>query len=123
LSRHPIDTIQTAAFIEGSRDDVILEGKDQLKTFSINPHKVLGQRLHKSDSKFYNRDINHIILEDYDPINIYEMKVLPADERSIHKFNEATFVGIDKANTNSMEACTVYTLPYWMGVYHKMLKL
>jgi hypothetical protein len=30
-------------------------------------------------------------MEDYDAMNIYEMKVLPADERSIHKFNGATF--------------------------------
>jgi hypothetical protein len=30
-------------------------------------------------------------MEDYDAMNIYEMKVLPPDERSIHKFNGATF--------------------------------
>ena len=55
-------------------------------------------------------------------MNIYEIKVLPADERSIHKFNSGTFHNIDEGNPNSMQAATIYTLPYWMGVYHNMLK-
>jgi hypothetical protein len=91
LSRHPVDTVKTAAFIEGSRSDVIIEGQDHSSTFSINPHKILGQRLQKSDAKYFDRAINHLIMEDYDAMNIYEMKVLPPDERSIHKFNGATF--------------------------------
>lgn len=56
-------------------------------------------------------------------MNIYEMKVLPADERSIHKFNGATFEDIARGSLTEMEASTLFTLPYWMGVYHKMLPL
>jgi hypothetical protein len=45
LSRHPIDTTQTTAFIEGSRNDVIMEGKDAISTLSVDPHQVIGERL------------------------------------------------------------------------------
>jgi hypothetical protein len=47
--------------------------------------------------------------------------VLPADERSIHKFNGATFDRITSNNYNRREAATPYTLPYWLGVYHNMI--
>jgi hypothetical protein len=65
--------------------------------------------------------VNSLVAEDYNPMNIYEFKILPSDERHLHKFNAASFNDIDKGDKNSMEACTIYTLPYWMGVYHKML--
>lgn len=35
-------------------------------------------------------------------MNIYEFKVLPADERRLHKFNGATFENVMGGNANSM---------------------
>jgi hypothetical protein len=51
------------------------------------------------------------------------VKVLPADERSIHKFNGATFEKIyNSHNPRSIQPSTTYTLPYWLGVYHGLIK-
>jgi len=69
-------------------------GKDNLKG-TFDPHKVIGRRLHWPDSIYVQRPVNFKINPDYDPMNIYEFKVLPADERSIHKFNGATFANAD----------------------------
>ncbi len=123
LSRTSIDTRRTAAFIEGSRNDVIVEGKSQLKQLSINPDKIIGKRKQKEDAGAINRTINYQIKANYDPMNIYDNKVLPADERSIHKFNAATFESIYSSSPNTMEAATIFTLPYWLGVYHNMIEL
>ena len=56
-------------------------------------------------------------------MNIYEINPLPQDERNIHKYNRATYVSIDSSNKNSWESATVFTLPYWLGVYHKMIEV
>lgn len=55
-----------------------------------------------SDAVFNNRTINYQINPDYDPMNIYEIKVLPKDERTIKKFNGATYEGIYGGDPNSM---------------------
>ena len=62
------------------------------------------------------------IFPNFDPMNIYQIKVLPGDERSVHKFNGATFTKIDAHSPTTMEAATLFTLPYWLGVYHGMLE-
>lgn len=84
---------------------------------------VIGRRKHETDALSVSRDINYKIDPNYDPMNIYDYKVLPADERSIHKFNGATFDNIFSSSVNGMEAATIYTLPYWLGVYHGMIDL
>ena len=48
--------------------------------------------------------------------------VAPADERSMHKYNGSTYEMDNNHNPNEMEGSTTYTLPYWMGRYHGMLK-
>ncbi len=62
-----------------------------MSTLSIDPANVLGRRELKSDGDYFSRDVNFKVAEDYDPMNIYEFKVLPSDERRLHKFNSATF--------------------------------
>lgn len=49
-------------------------------------------------------------------------KIAAPDERSIHKFNNSTYILEENYSPNSMEGSTYYTLPYWMGRYHGMLK-
>ena len=67
-------------------------------------------------------EINRKVFPGFDPNNIYQMKVLPADERSLHKFNGANFDKPDGDHApNNMEGSTTYTLPYWFGLYHNML--
>ena len=54
-------------------------------------------------------------------MNMYPIHVLPPDERSVHKFNGPTFTSIDGGNKNTKEAATLFTLPYWLGVYHNLI--
>jgi hypothetical protein len=60
----------------------------------MNPRKVIGQRRHKTDVIAVKREINSKIDPNYDPINIYDYKPLPSDERSIHKFNGGSLENI-----------------------------
>lgn len=70
-----------------------------------------------------NSETNRKVFPNFNPNNIYEVKVLPADERSIHKFNGATFQNIDRNhNPKSIQPSTTFTLPYWLGAYHEMIK-
>ena len=52
--------------------------------------------------------------------------VAAPDERSFHKFNRPTYVlkGADQEyyQPMMMEASTTYTLPYWLGRYHRLLR-
>ena len=119
LARAAIDCTKYQAFFVGARPDIIYEG-----FFTANPHKVVGKRTSKADMKFVNNPSNKIIFPDFDPSSIYEIKVLPADERRIHKFNGGTFDHTDLDHAPGViEAATIYTLPYWFGVYHGMLKM
>ena len=68
----------------------------------MDPQRVIGQRKLKSDARYFSRPINYTVLKTYDPMNIYEFKVLPADERSVHKFNGATFENINSGNKDQI---------------------
>ena len=47
-----------------------------------------------------------------------EIRVVPADERGIHKFDNSTYNLNHKNNPQLMEGCTNFTMPYWIGRYH-----
>ena len=49
-----------------------------------------------------------------------EIRVVPQDERNLHKFNGPTYE-LGGGDANRMEGSTTYTLPYWMGRYHNMI--
>ena len=116
LSRHPIDTIRWQAFIDGARPDVLLDNG-----ISINPNSVVGKRTSLSDSKLAASTTNTSIDSRYDPMNIYQIIAVPADERSVHKFNGTNFTDSNSHDADTMEPATTYTLPYWFGRYHNML--
>ena len=52
-----------------------------------------------------------------------EIRVVPFDERSVHKYNRSSYKLTDggRDNPNEAEGSTTYTLPYWMGRYHNMI--
>lgn len=116
LSRFPVSTITHTAYVQGSRPDVIFEG-----FFSVNPNNVIGSRISKKDSEYVNKTKNYEVFSDFNPNKIYEINPLPQDERGMHKYNGVTYENIDRGNPNHFEAATVFTLPYWLGVYHKMI--
>ena len=50
-----------------------------------------------------------------------EIRVVPADERGIHKFDNTTYNLNHKNNPQLMEGCTNFTMPYWLGRYHGLI--
>lgn len=89
LERHPVSTVKYTAYIEGSRPDVLCEGDKP--AISVDPKKIIQKRKHTSDFAYLERPSNKKTVADYDPNNLYEIKVLPKDERCMEKFNSATF--------------------------------
>ena len=116
LSRHPVDTTRNQGFIPGSRPDVLDDCG-----ISIRPDIILGTRTSRQDTKNAVSDLNLKIFPKYDPKSIYQIIVLPQDERAIHKFNTPTFTDINRSDTRLMEPATTYTLPYWFSRYHNLL--
>lgn len=65
-----------------------------MNALTVDPSNVIGRRLLQSDADYFSRAINYKVVEDYDPMNIYEFRVLPPDERKLHKFNNGYFVDV-----------------------------
>ena len=116
LSRHPVDTTRNQGFIPGSRPDVLDDCG-----ISIRPDIIMGTRTSWQDTKNAISALNKRIFPGYDPKNIYQIIVLPPDERAIHKFNNPTFTDINDTDIRLMEPATTYTLPYWFSRYHHLL--
>ena len=117
LNRHPVDTRSWQAFIDGSRPDVLVDNE-----ISIDPDIVIGTRTSKTDMENADNPTNKLIFPEYNPENIYQIKVLPQDERSYHRYNRSSFTNNSRSRPTNMEASTTYSLPYWMGRYHNMIK-
>ena len=117
LSRHPIDTRKYQTYIEGSRSDVLNDND-----LSVNPDKIIGRRTSKTDAINADNPINKKVMSSYDPYNIYEIKVLPQDERALHRYDRSSFKKNSADESNSIETAYTYTLPYWLGRYHGMLE-
>jgi hypothetical protein len=75
----------------------LIEG--QIPKIAVNPYKLLGKRISPYDISLADKPINYNVFPDYKPNMIYQIKALPADERSLHKFNGASFDNID-SNAN-----------------------
>ncbi len=50
---------------------MIIEGKDQVSTLSVDPQLIIAKRILKSDEKYFSRPINSKVVNSYDPMNIY----------------------------------------------------
>ena len=120
LSRHPIDTRKYLA-TNNNRDDVReidLEedcGIDGTRELSYDPN-VRKPFFSDSDNEIIR--LIGIVLS----VGNLRWKVAAPDERALHKFNNSTYKLDSDHSPYSMEGSTTYTLPYWMGRYHGMLK-
>ncbi len=118
LSRTPVDTVQYRASNE-NRDDIATL---KLSALGIDDDSSLSYSL--KDGKMPDIDT-----EDTASIVKYVLKALTLDwavaapdERSIHKYNNNSYDLAEHYSPNCMEPSTIYTLPYWMGRYHNMIK-
>ena len=119
LSRHPISTIRYLASNE-NRDDIAeinlkndcgIDGTAEL-TYDPNVKKPLFSSSENGIVKLIGIVFSAAGLE---------WKVAAPDERSLHKYNDSSYVISGAHNPAQMEGSTTYTLPYWMGRYHGML--
>lgn len=118
LSRHPIDTRRYCAS-NTSRDDVReLDINDYIK---IGDGTVLCYDISKGDVMDGQSGITGILKLIGNPE--LPWAVAAPDERSMHKYNGASYNLDGNYNPNEMEGSTTYTLPFWLGVYHGMIKL
>ena len=119
LSRHPVDLRRFLAtnknrddIAELDLDDVGVGGTNEL---SLDPDKYLPPFWHSDN------DILKMVGLVWG-LGKYEFEVAAPDERAFHKYNGSTFDIDDAHNPGEMEGSTTYSLPYWMGRYHGMLK-
>ncbi|MBQ7548353.1 MAG: Ig-like domain-containing protein [Clostridia bacterium] len=119
LSRHPIETV---AYLSSNpnRDDV---GTFRLSDYGIKAYSVpLTYDRSKGDPLFNNSEKDALryvgaILAPY----TLKWKVAAPDERSLTKYNSSTYY-LNRDSRWNHEGSTTYTLPYWMGRYHGMIK-
>lgn len=118
LSRHPIDTRCYYA-TNDNRDDVC---ELDLEDCGISGTRVLS---YSADKQPLFANSNNNILKLIGIIlsaTKLKWKVAAPDERALHKFNGSTYRLTSDYDPNRMEGSTTYTLPYWLGRYHGMLK-
>ena len=120
LSRHPIDTRKYLASND-NRDDI---DEFNLAEAGIGDTEVLSFDPNHSKPFFYdseNQTIKLIGMVISVAIGRLKWKVAAADERGLHKYNGSSY-SLGDHQPNCMEGSTTYTLPYWMGRYHGLLK-
>ena len=119
LSRHPIDTTKYLASNK-NRDDIT---EFDLEDAGIGGTSVLSYDPNYKTPLFHDSDNNILkILGMVLSLTSLKWKVAPADERALHKYNGSSYRLESDHEPNCMEGSTTYTLPYWMGRYHGLLK-
>ncbi len=119
LSRHPIDTRSYLAS-NSNRDDI---AELDLEELGIGGTEILSYDPNVKKPFFSDSDNNILrIIGTVLRLGSLKWKVAPADEREVHKYNGSSYRLDTGHNPNYMEGSTTYTLPYWMGRYHGMLK-
>lgn len=121
LSRHPADTVLYHASNQ-NRDDI---AELNLSDAGIDLRERLAYNIKTSPSLpdlGENPEITDIIKFVLTASKL-DWAVAAPDERSLHKYNISSYF-LDNwyHQTNCMEASTTYTLPYWMGIYHGIIK-
>lgn len=120
LSRHPIDTRIYLASNE-NRDDI---DEFNLAEAGIGDTEVLSFDPNHKKPFFYDSD-NQILkligMVLAAATGRLKWKVAAADERGLHKYNGSSYT-LSNHEPYCMEGSTTYTLPYWMGRYHGLLK-
>ena len=120
LSRHPIDTRIYLSSNE-NRDDI---DEFNLADAGIGDTEVLSYDPNHKKPFFFDSDNDIIKLIGMvlsAATGRLKWKVAAADERGLHKYNGSSYT-LNTHEPNCMEGSTTYTLPYWMGRYHGLLK-
>ena len=119
LSRHPIDTRMYLASNPNRDDTVTLDltdyGISNTNVLTYDPNYV---KPWFADSESKELRILGLVLSSY----FIKWKVAAPDERMLHKYNTSSYRLGTETKQNVMNDSTTFTLPYWMGRYHGILK-
>ena len=121
LSRHPADTVLYHASNK-NRDDI---AELNISKVGIKLNERLTYNIKTSPTlpdMGENPEITDIIKFILTASKL-DWTVAAPDERSLHKYNTSSYF-LDNwyHQPSCMEASTTYTLPYWMGSYHGIIK-
>ena len=120
LSRHPCETVMYKSSNK-NRDDI---ADVNLRDYGLGFNEALSYDVRTSgrlpelgeDSSVI--DIIGIVLK----LKDLDWAVAPPDERVLYKYNTSSYHLEGWHLTYCMQGSTTYTLPYWMGVYHGIMK-
>ena len=119
LSRHPIDTRMYLASNPNRDDTATLDltdyGISNTNVLTYDPNYV---KPWFADSESKELRIFGLVLSSY----FIKWKVAAPDERMLHKYNTSSYRLGTETKQNVMNDSTTFTLPYWMGRYHGILK-
>ncbi len=120
LSRHPADTVCYLASNKNRDDIAALD----LTSLGLGTHTTLsyalseGTQLPELTAESDTEDIiNYILI-----VTQLDWAVAAPDERSLHKYNNSSYLLDSGYDPRCLESSTTYTLPLWLGIYHGMLK-
>lgn len=119
LNRHPIDCRRYLAS-NNNRDDITML---DLESVGIDGTAALSYDPNVKKPLFYNN--KNGVLQIVGAVlcgGKLPWKVAAPDERELHKFNGSSYRLGTESQSDVMEGSTTYTLPYWMGRYHGLLK-
>lgn len=120
LSRHPADAVMYLASNK-NRDDI---GELKTEDIGINLRERLTYNKKTSTAMpepVENPEITDI-LTFVIKASTLDWEVAAPDERSMHKYNNSSYFLEWYHSPACMQASTTYTLPYWLGVYHEIIK-
>lgn len=120
LSRHPWETMMYLSSNK-NRDDIAYVN---LRDYGFGFNEALSYdvktsgRLPVLEENASILDMVGIVLQMKD----LDWAVAPPDERVLYKYNTNSYQLEGWHNSHCMQASTTYTLPYWMGIYHNIMK-
>lgn len=119
LSRHPICTIKYLASNPNRDDIAVLD----FSSIGINGTYELSYDPNCGEPWFADSDKQYLqILGVALSGTRLQWKVAAPDERELNRYNDSTYILGTESKAYIMESSQTYTLPYWMGRYHGMLK-
>ncbi|MBR3588811.1 MAG: Ig-like domain-containing protein [Clostridia bacterium] len=119
LSRHPVSTMRYLAS-NNKRDDITQLDLSPLgitDMWRTPTYSLKGKGPAEVSENPEILDYVKFVLS----ANGIKWAVAAPDERSMHKYNENSYLLTAYHQSNLMEGSTTYTLPYWMGRYHGIL--
>lgn len=120
LGRHPMELIDYGTS-NNRRDDL---ASLDLRGFGLKASQTISYKIPESgvmetlDPEAEIKDMVAYVLK----ASQLEISIAAPDERNLKRFNQSSYNLNESPNSGHLFTSTTYTLPYWMGVYHNIIK-